>query len=37
VAVTDTMGIGKANERMPLPGFVQGVTIYRQLVRHLVE
>ena len=37
VTVTDTLGIGRANERMPLPGFVQGVAIYRKLVRGLVE
>ena len=37
VTVTDTMGIARANERMPLPGFVEGVAIYRQLVRNLAE
>ena len=37
VTVTDTMGIARANERMPMPGFVQGVAIYRQLVRRLAE
>lgn len=37
LAVTDTMGIARANERMPLPGFVRGVAIYRQLVRELAE
>ena len=37
VTVTDTMGIARANERMPLPGFVQGVEIYRKLVRELAE
>jgi len=37
VTVTDTMGIARANERMPLPGFVEGVEIYRKLVRELAE
>jgi acetylornithine deacetylase/succinyl-diaminopimelate desuccinylase-like protein len=37
ITVTDTMGIARANERMPMPGFVQGVAIYRQLVRELAE
>lgn len=37
VAVTDTMGIARANERMPLPGFLQGVAIYRQVVKELAE
>ena len=37
VAVTDTMGVARANERLPLPGFVEGVAIYRQVVRELAE
>ncbi len=37
IAVTDTMGIARANERMPMPGFVQGVAIYRQVVKELAE
>lgn len=37
ITVTDTMGIARANERMPLPGFVQGVEIYRKLVRELAN
>jgi len=37
LVVTDTMGIAHANERMQLPGFVQGVALYRQLVRELAE
>ncbi|MEO8198865.1 MAG: hypothetical protein ABI689_19290, partial [Thermoanaerobaculia bacterium] len=37
ITVTDTMGIARANERMPMPGFVQGVEIYRKLVRRMAE
>lgn len=37
ITVTDTMGIARANERMPLPGFVQGVAIYRKLIRQMAE
>jgi acetylornithine deacetylase/succinyl-diaminopimelate desuccinylase-like protein len=37
LAVTDTMGIARANERMPMPGFVEGVAIYRDLLRTLTE
>ena len=37
ITVTDTMGIARANERMPLPGFVDGVAIYRRLIRELAE
>jgi acetylornithine deacetylase/succinyl-diaminopimelate desuccinylase-like protein len=37
IAVTDTMRVGRANERMQLPGFVQGLPLYRELVRRLVE
>ena len=35
ITVTDTMGIARANERMPMPGFVEGVAIYRKLIRRL--
>ncbi len=37
ITVTDTMGIARANERMPMPGFVAGVEIYRRLIRQLAE
>jgi acetylornithine deacetylase/succinyl-diaminopimelate desuccinylase-like protein len=37
ITVTDTMGIARADERMPLPGFVQGVAIYRDLVQRMAE
>ncbi|MEO7793487.1 MAG: M20/M25/M40 family metallo-hydrolase [Thermoanaerobaculia bacterium] len=37
ITVTDTMGIAKANERMPMPGFVQGVAIYRKLIADLAN
>lgn len=37
ITVTDTMGIAKANERMPLPGFVDGVAIYRKLIREMAD
>lgn len=37
ITVTDTMGIARADERMPMPGFVDGVEIYRKLVRRLAE
>jgi hypothetical protein len=37
IAVTDTMGVARANERMSLSGFVQGVAIYRQVVKELAE
>lgn len=37
ITVTDTMGIARANERMPMPGFVDGVEIYRRLIRKLAE
>ncbi|MDP9120385.1 MAG: M20/M25/M40 family metallo-hydrolase [Acidobacteriota bacterium] len=33
---TDTLQVDKANERMSLPGYVQGVELYRLLVRRLV-
>ncbi len=37
ITVTDTMGVARANERMPLPGFVEGVAIYRKLIRELAR
>ncbi len=37
LVVTDSMGIARANERMSLPGFAQGVALYRTLVRELAE
>jgi acetylornithine deacetylase/succinyl-diaminopimelate desuccinylase-like protein len=33
---TDTLQVDKANERFALPGFVEGVEVYRDLVRRLV-
>jgi acetylornithine deacetylase/succinyl-diaminopimelate desuccinylase-like protein len=33
---TDTLQVDKANERFALPGFVDGVRVYRDLVRKLV-
>jgi acetylornithine deacetylase/succinyl-diaminopimelate desuccinylase-like protein len=33
---TDTLQVDKANERFALPGFVDGVRVYRDLVRRLV-
>lgn len=33
---TDTLQVDKANERFALPGFVDGVKVYRDLVRRLV-
>lgn len=33
---TDTLQVDKANERFGLPGFVEGVEVYRDLVRRLV-
>lgn len=33
---TDTLQVDKANERFGLPGFVEGVEVYRDLVRKLV-
>jgi acetylornithine deacetylase/succinyl-diaminopimelate desuccinylase-like protein len=33
---TDTLQVDKANERFALPGFVEGVGVYRDLVRRLV-
>jgi acetylornithine deacetylase/succinyl-diaminopimelate desuccinylase-like protein len=33
---TDTLQVDRANERFALPGFVDGVEVYRELVRRLV-
>ena len=33
---TDTLQVDQANERMSLPGYVDGVTLYREVVRRLV-
>jgi acetylornithine deacetylase/succinyl-diaminopimelate desuccinylase-like protein len=33
---TDTLQVDKANERFALPGFVEGVEVYRDVVRRLV-
>lgn len=33
---TDTLQVDKANERFALPGFVEGVKVYRDLIRRLV-
>ena len=33
---TDTLQVDKSNERFALPGFVEGVEVYRDLVRSLV-
>ena len=35
--VTDTMRIGMANERLSLPGYVDGVALYRETVRRLLD
>ena len=34
---TDTLQVDQANERFALPGFVDGVELYRDLVRRLVS
>ncbi len=34
---TDTLQVDRANERFALPGFVDGVDVYRKLVRRLVS
>jgi acetylornithine deacetylase/succinyl-diaminopimelate desuccinylase-like protein len=34
---TDTLAVDAANERFALPGFVEGVEVYRQLLRRLVS
>ena len=33
---TDTYQVDQQNERLALPGFLQGVALYRKLVRRLV-
>ena len=33
---TDTYQVDRQNERLALPGFLQGVELYRKLVRRLV-
>ncbi len=33
---TDTLQVDKANERFALPGFVEGVSLYKDVVRRLV-
>ena len=35
VVVTDTMNIGRPEERMQLPAFVEGVRLYQQVVSHI--
>jgi hypothetical protein len=37
VSVTETLQLGKPNERMQLPAFVAGVRLYREAVRRLLE
>jgi len=37
IAVSDTLQIGKPNERMQLPGFVGGLRLYRNAVLRLVD
>ncbi len=34
---TDTLQVDKANERFALPGFVEGVNLYKDVVRRLVQ
>lgn len=34
---TDTLQVDRANERFALPGFVDGVSLYKDVVRHLVS
>lgn len=34
---TDTLQVDKANERFALPGFVEGVSLYKDVVRRLVS
>ncbi|HEX2223081.1 MAG TPA: hypothetical protein VHN15_02620, partial [Thermoanaerobaculia bacterium] len=34
---TDTLQVDQANERMALPGFVEGVELYRDVVRRLAQ
>ena len=33
---TDTLQVDRANERFALPGYVEGVELYEELVRRLV-
>jgi acetylornithine deacetylase/succinyl-diaminopimelate desuccinylase-like protein len=37
LSVTETLQIGQPNERMQLPGFVEGTRLYREVVRRLVD
>jgi acetylornithine deacetylase/succinyl-diaminopimelate desuccinylase-like protein len=37
VPTTDTLIVGGGNERISLPGYVEGVEIYRRLLRRLAE
>jgi acetylornithine deacetylase/succinyl-diaminopimelate desuccinylase-like protein len=37
ISVTDTLQIGRANERMQLPGFVRGIELYRDAVRRALR
>jgi carboxypeptidase PM20D1 len=37
IVVTNTLQIGKANERMQLPGFIEGVRLYENAVRRAIE
>lgn len=37
ILTTDTLQVDRANERIALPGFVQGVGLYTKLVRRLVS
>lgn len=37
ILTTDTLQVDRANERMALPGFVQGVDLYTKLLRRLVS
>jgi acetylornithine deacetylase/succinyl-diaminopimelate desuccinylase-like protein len=34
---TDTLQVDKANERFALPGFVEGVRLYKDVIRRLVR
>ena len=33
---TDTLQVDQANERFALPGFVEGIGVYRDLLRRLL-
>ena len=37
VVVFDTLQMGKANERMQLPAYRAGITLYREAVRQLIN